>query len=288
MKTTIIYWLLSLCIALASSIGMPSRAQNAILLRETLPIEELPPAIGREPYEAATTRIGAEPEPEVIRERYDNGRVKVERQVVQDQDQNYINHGKWKLWDTQGHVLVEGSYNDKKRSGVWTKIYRQHDAMVLTMDPFNQGQLPLTSQAHFRDGKLDGTWIIYDAKNRQLCAWNFTDGRRDDRSTWWYVNGTKMREINYSGGSIDGVLSEWGRTGNQVTRDQYDDGRRLTKRLRIIVAATRNPRDGFSILDSFWKSRTIGGTVRSLPTRSKASRKSTVSGSPGIRTGSAN
>lgn len=231
MKTTIIYWLLSLCIALGSSIGMPSRAQNTTRFLETLISEELPPAIAREPYAAALARTGAEPEPEVIRERYDNGRVKVERQVVQDQDQNYINHGKWMMWDRQGNVLAEGAYDDNQRAGAWARVYRQRDTQVLTIAPFDQGQLPLTSQADFRDGKLDGKWIIYDANNRQLCEWNFTDGRRDGRSTWWYVNGTKMREINYSGGSIDGELSEWDRTGRQVKRDQFDDGRRLTNRV---------------------------------------------------------
>src|SRR4029079_13842394 len=36
---------------------------------------------------------------EVIQERYPNRSVKVERQVTQDTDGNYINHGAWTMWD---------------------------------------------------------------------------------------------------------------------------------------------------------------------------------------------
>ncbi len=60
------------------------------------------------------------------------------------------------------------------------------------------------SQANFKDGKLNGKWVIYDANEKKLSEWEFTDGRRHGRSTWWYANGTKMREINYD----DGILGE--------------------------------------------------------------------------------
>ena len=36
---------------------------------------------------------------EVIRERYPNRSVKIEREVTQDAEGNYVNHGSWKMWD---------------------------------------------------------------------------------------------------------------------------------------------------------------------------------------------
>ena len=74
--------------------------------------ELLPPPI-------PTLRIGAptsEPEtvrarrveltPETITEKYPNRKVKIERQVVQDDERNYVNHGPWKMWDPNGKGFV--------------------------------------------------------------------------------------------------------------------------------------------------------------------------------------
>ncbi|MCE9556285.1 MAG: hypothetical protein K8T91_23290, partial [Planctomycetes bacterium] len=36
---------------------------------------------------------------EVVRERYPDGKIKVEREVIRDAEENYVNHGLWKMWD---------------------------------------------------------------------------------------------------------------------------------------------------------------------------------------------
>src|SRR5580698_9120196 len=43
-----------------------------------------------------------EPESEVIRERYPNRAVKIERTVTQDANGNYVNDGLWRMWDQKG------------------------------------------------------------------------------------------------------------------------------------------------------------------------------------------
>ena len=227
MKTTI---LVSLTIALIICVAFSAKGQDATLFLDDLGLEELPAADESEVEPLPNPSQTADPEPETIRERYDNRRVKIERDVVQDEDQNYINHGKWKMWDNQGNLVMEGRYSYNQREGVWKRIYRRRDAKLLSIPPFNQAQLPIVSQANFKDGEIDGKWIIYDANNKTLSDWEFTDGRRDGRSTWFYVTGRKMREISYTDGSIDGQLNEWDRNGQQVTRDHYDDGRRLAKK----------------------------------------------------------
>ena len=193
-------------------------------------IEELPPstsviADGLLPTEQLQTE-GAE----LVTERYDNRKVKIEREVIQDEDQNFINHGKWKQYDRKGNVIVEGRYRHSEMDGVWTRLYFRRDVALLNKAPFNQGQLPLISQANFKYGKLHGKWIIYDAHKQKLCEWEFTNGKRNGRSTWWFVNGLKMREIDYRDGIIDGELNQWDRTGRQVTKDRYEDGSRIAKK----------------------------------------------------------
>jgi antitoxin component YwqK of YwqJK toxin-antitoxin module len=48
-----------------------------------------------------------------------------------------------------------------------------------------------------------------------------------------------MREINYDNGSIDGDLNEWDRAGKQVTKDHYDDGRRLATKTEYFPNRTK-------------------------------------------------
>ena len=124
-------------------------------------------------------------------------------------------------------MIVEGRYKFSQMDGVWTRLYYTREAELLNKAPFNQGQLPLISQANFKDGKLHGKWVIYDALKRRLCEWEFTEGKRDGKSTWWYANGMKMREITYRDGTIDGELNEWNRSDQQVTKDIYNNGSRL-------------------------------------------------------------
>ncbi len=178
-------------------------------------------------------------EPEVVRERYDNRKIKTEREVVQDKDQNYINHGKYKTYDPAGKVIVEGRYKHGEMDGVWTRLYYTRETELLNKAPFNQGQLPLVSQANFVDGKLHGKWVIFDSHKRRLCEWEFTEGKRDGVSTWWYAGGMKMREITYSDGTIDGELNEWDRTGKQVTNDQYVEGSRLATKTESFANRTK-------------------------------------------------
>ena len=176
---------------------------------------------------------------EVVTERYDNRKVKTEREVVQDKDQNYINHGKYKTYDPKGKVTVEGRYKYGDMDGVWTRLYYTRETELLNKAPFNQSQLPLVSQANFTNGKLNGKWVIYDALKRRLCEWEFTNGKRDGVSTWWYANGMKMREITYRDGTIDGQLNEWDRNGKQVTKDAYVEGSRLATKTESFSNRTK-------------------------------------------------
>lgn len=211
---------------------------NEVLLREPIGATEELPLEAQAVVDSLSESIASveadgaeEAEVEIVRERYDNRRVSIEREVVQDQEQNYVNHGKWKKWDPQGNVLVEGRYNLNERDGVWTRVFHTREVKLLSIAPFNQGQLPLVSQANFKDGQLDGKWVVYDANKRKLCEWEFSEGKRHGKSTWWYISGVKMREISYSNGTIHGELNEWDRTSKQVTEDIYVEGRRLAKKV---------------------------------------------------------
>lgn len=215
-----------------SAIGHAQQAP--VLVGQPLVVEELPPAseaildgLNQAIADAHSTPEGSYANAELVTERYENGDVKIEREVIQDQDQNYVNHGKWKSYDREGNAAIEGRFKINEMDGVWTRVYRHREPKLLNIAPFNQAQLPLISQANFRDGQLHGKWVIYDSLKRRLCEWEFSDGKRDGTSTWWFANGLKMREITYDKGTIDGQFNEWDRAGKQVTKDRYVQGSRV-------------------------------------------------------------
>lgn len=218
-------------------LGQAQPLSTVIVEPSSSGVEELPPAseaildgLNQAIANANAANQKTSPGAEVVTERYPDGKVKIQREVVQDQDQNYVNHGKWKSYDRDGNVAMEGRFDMTQMNGVWTRIYRHRENKLLNIAPFNQAQLPIISQGNFRDGELHGKWVIYDALKRKLCEWEFTDGKRDGTSTWWFASGLKMREISYVEGTIEGTFNEWDRNGKQVTQDRYVEGSLIAKK----------------------------------------------------------
>src|SRR5262245_45483663 len=109
----------------------------------------------------------ATPQTEVIKERFPSGLVKIERQVTQDGQGNYLNHGPWKMWDERGNLIAQGEYDLGERNGEWIRWYRAAaESELFSKLPYSQFIGPFVSQATFKRGKLDGVWIIYDNQMR--------------------------------------------------------------------------------------------------------------------------
>ena len=107
-----------------------------------------------------------ESEAEVIRERYPNRAVKIEREVTQDDEGNYVNHGSWKTWDLQGSLVAQGRYQHGQRFGVWNRWYRNSDVELLKTSPYSSFRGPFISQASFDSGRLSGKWTIQDSHRK--------------------------------------------------------------------------------------------------------------------------
>jgi uncharacterized protein len=169
---------------------------------------------------------------EVIKERYSNGSTKIERQVTQDANGNYVNHGSWKMWNESGQLVVQGEYENGNRTGTWVRWYRgAAEADLLSKVPYQQFIGPFISQATFKHGQLDGTWTIYDSKMHKISQWSFVDGKRHGDSTLWHASGRKMREIQYRDGDMDGQLIEWNPDGTVKAKEIYQSGRKLAEKV---------------------------------------------------------
>lgn len=163
---------------------------------------------------------------EIVRERYPNRNIKVERQVAQDADGNYVNHGSWAMWDDQGRLLGRGEYQYGKRHGAWVRFFKAGEAPMLSGTLGRQFQAPFIAAVTFADDALHGTWTITDAQDREVVSLSFDNGKRHGKSVWWYPNGQKWREVSYMHGEVDGEFIEWTPDGAIVAQETYQDGRR--------------------------------------------------------------
>ena len=167
-----------------------------------------------------------EPDTEIIRERYPDTRVKIERQVTQDEQGNYINHGSWKFWDQNGGMLAQGTFQYGERHGSWIRVHSRESSPLFSQPPYSHFSPPFYSQATFKNGQLHGSWTIYDARKRPVSELVFKDGQRHGVSTWWYPAGKKMKEVVFRDGILDGDLRQWDERAQLTVERDFKEGRR--------------------------------------------------------------
>lgn len=165
-------------------------------------------------------------QPETIQERYPNRQIKVERQVAQDDQGNYFNHGLWTMWDENGRMLGQGQYEHGQRQGKWTRWFAPGEGELFQGAVYREFEPPFISQATFVDDQLHGPWIIMDARKREVSAWEFRNGKRHGASIWWYPGGQKWREVMYRDGELHGDMLEWGPDEELIRKEAFVDGRR--------------------------------------------------------------
>ena len=159
--------------------------------------------------EESARRAEHAPEIEVITERYPSRAVRVEREVAQDDQGNYYNHGAWSHWDENGVLKGSGEYRNGRRHGKWVRWFNTGESKILSSALYKSFQAPFVSEATFVDGKLQGTWNIVDTQGRLASEWQFEEGEMHGKCIWYFPSGHKQREVDYQNGQIEGQLLEW-------------------------------------------------------------------------------
>ena len=226
---------------------------------------------------------------EVVRERYANGNVRIERCVILDADKNYVNHGSWKMFATNGEIIAEGQYEMGKRIGVWTRYVNRGDSPVLNEHPYNRFKVPFTSQANFTAGVIDGEWLIEDADKKKVVQITFKDGERHGPSIAWLPNGKMYRQATYDEGVPVGDVLEVNSKNNEFERvATYVDGRKVVNKTTY-YQGTRNKKSEALYLaatttkksaDDYWNLRFASYTSQGQDLRHGAWKEWYANGKP--------
>lgn len=164
---------------------------------------------------------------ERVLERYPNRLIKIERYVTQDAAGNYFNHGPWAKWSEDGRLMGKGEFRNGAQHGKWVRLYNTEETQTAFASALQLGfEAPFSSMAEFSDGRLHGTWVVLDAKKRQVSAAEFQDGERHGKSLAWHPSGKKFREVEYRAGELDGLAAEFDADERLVKQEKFVNGYR--------------------------------------------------------------
>lgn len=188
---------------------------------------------------------------EMIQERYPSGTLKLEREMVQDEDGNYVLDGSWRLFTEKGQSLAEGEYRRDERHGVWRRTHLKNDSDLFSSPPYKDFQAPFTSEATFDEGKLHGTWTIMDARNRKVSEVNYERGVRHGQSIWWQPNGTPLMQAQFERGELQGESFTLDARGQATSRVRYEQGWKLETKTEKFPNG--KPKSQAGMLVGHWK-----------------------------------
>ncbi len=168
----------------------------------------------------------SESKSETVRERFQDGRVHIEKQVALDRDGNYTNHGTYSEWAANGDIVSTGTYEMGQREGTWIKIFKANEAKLFSSPPYSNFKAPFISSVDFKAGEMHGLWVIADVEKRVVSQIQLSNGIRDGQATWFHPNGKELYQSEYSKGVLDGDFLEQAADGKVVRHENYINGQR--------------------------------------------------------------
>ncbi len=146
---------------------------------------------------------------EVYEEKWPEGGLKLQVEGWEDDEGNFIRHGRTTMYWENGRKKSEVHYVDGAPHGPRTAWY-------------NSGQI--WSSGEYVDGKEDGTWTVWFPDGRKAQELRFDHGKYHGLHTEWHPNGQKRTEVEYVDGKQQGTLTFWDEQGKIVRRVEFVNG----------------------------------------------------------------
>jgi len=68
---------------------------------------------------------------------------------------------------------------------------------------YDNGQIE--QQGHYKEGKLDGSWVAYDTKGNKKSIGEYTNGQKTGK--WFFWSDKSLSEVDYSSSRVANVKS---------------------------------------------------------------------------------
>lgn len=213
----------SLVPAAAQEAAAPAAADAATAATEQIYLDEPTPS----------------PEPTVakegpVKEPYDDGKVRVERNVRLLSDNQVVNHGKYTEYYRNGQKFAEGNFDSGVHDGPWS--YWHENGQLAKTVIFKKGAPEgawdifradgtLQAKKGYKAGKRDGAWVTYydDGKTPKIEQ-NFVDGKLSGPRKTYFASGKTRQEASFADGVLDGKMTEWDEAGRKLAEATFDKG----------------------------------------------------------------
>lgn len=241
------FWMLVAALGLAVGTG-PASAQNESNTSQgrsgTRPVESVEDRVRIEPYTGPPIfleekKVIAPPalvsrDPPFV-DKYDNGQVRVERQVAKYSDNHFESDGFYREYYPDGKPFVQGQFVRGRQDGEWTYWYDNGQANRRVN--YRNGQLHgkweiyhpngnLLAEREYDNGLRDGKWVTYDETGQQaLREDSYVKGSSEGVWKLWYPNGNPRREITLKKGVQNGVTTDWTESGEKSREITWVDGK---------------------------------------------------------------
>jgi antitoxin component YwqK of YwqJK toxin-antitoxin module len=209
----------SLCLATTSA----ALAQETPAKDEGVYLDEPP-----EPPAPKVARQGP------VTEKYEDGSVRVEREVMQLSDDTIVNNGKFVEYYRNKQKFAEGQFVNGVHDGEWT--FWHENGTVAKKVKFLEGRPDgswevfrgdgsLMAKHGYKNGLREGTWTLYydDGKTPKIVQ-TFVDGALDGVRTTYFENGKDHQKAVFAKGVLNGLMEEWDETGRKVGEANFEDG----------------------------------------------------------------
>ncbi|MCA9259859.1 MAG: hypothetical protein KDA61_11695 [Planctomycetales bacterium] len=190
-----------------------------------------PPSTERESPESDAREV-AEQSTELIQQRDRRGALRQMRRVALDSLGNYVNHGLWRQWNSEGKLEFDGQYRLGEPHGFWTHWITPEEETQPLSPALHGFQAPFLSQAEFHRGRLHGQWVIFDANQTPCVSVQFVYGKRHGEALWYAPDGTVSRRETYVDGQLEGeVVVTSPASGESLIDGPYLHGYLLTPKV---------------------------------------------------------
>jgi len=146
-------------------------------------------------------------EVERIEERWPDGNLRYQREVVRDKEGQPISHGLTTRWWQDGQKKSEMEFVNGVRHG-------RRIAWHNNGQPWSEGA--------YDNGRPTGTWTAWNEDGSIERQWHYDEnGAYHGMFTLWYDNGGKKMEIEFVHGLRQGFETSWDEAGNIVLEIDY-------------------------------------------------------------------
>jgi antitoxin component YwqK of YwqJK toxin-antitoxin module len=170
-----------------------------------------------------------------VEDKYDNGKVRFERNVSILSDDTYVNDGQYIEYYPDGQKFCEGNFVKGVMEGEWN--YWHPNGELCKAINLKKGRPDGAYEVHradgtlegrqsFKDGIRDGEWITYyeDGKTPKVKA-NIVAGKVEGERTTYFANGQVRQQAKFTAGQLDGVMTEYNESGKKIAEATFKDGK---------------------------------------------------------------